>query len=132
MAIVTTSPSQDEMGFYTALLSRVPACMRSGSTVAMAGSGRSALTHISTIYEKKEAEKQELLTKMFQMSRPVSMMLRQSHYSDFTFFFFCEQLVGSVSNESLEQLGETNFSFVALFLTWKLWKGFQLCPTSQL
>lgn len=27
------------------------------------------------------------------------------------------QLIGSISNESLEQLGETKFSFVALFLT---------------
>lgn len=33
--------------------------------------------------------------------------------------FSFTQLMGSVSNESLEQLGETKFSFVALFLTWK-------------
>jgi len=54
----------------------MPACMRSQSAVAMGGSGRPALTHISTIYENKEAEEQELLPKMFQMSRPVSMMLQ--------------------------------------------------------
>lgn len=42
----------------------------------MAGSGRSALTHISTIYKKSEPEEKELLPKMRQMSRPVSMMLQ--------------------------------------------------------
>ena len=78
MTIVTTSlpcPGCDGL-LYGLVNSRVPACMRSRSAVATAGSGRSARTHISTIYEKKEAEGQELLPKMFQMSRPVSMMLQ--------------------------------------------------------
>lgn len=45
----------------------------------------------------------------------LSMRLQALRVISLSFSFV--QLIGSVSNESLEQLGETKFSSVALFLT---------------
>lgn len=95
----------------------------------MAGSGRSAPTSVSTIYEKKgkgaaaQNVPDEQASECDAVGRAITMV---------SLSFSFVQLFGSVSNESLEQLEETKFSSLALFLTWKYQKGFLLCPMGLL
>lgn len=81
----------------------------------MARSGQSALSTSAQYKKKKDAEEKELLPKMYPSCYPVTMRLQALRV--ILLYFSSVQPIGTVSNESLEQLGENKAFFVALFLT---------------
>lgn len=87
--------------------------MKSRSPVAIAGSNRSALTTAAQYMEQKRLRNKSCYPKCS------SMMLQGRAVTEISLSFSFVQLIGSASNKSLEQLGETKFSFVTLFLAWK-------------